>query len=77
MRSACPAGPTPRSTAPRSQRVLAAAQEAGVTAGVLAASREAAEEYVADGFGFVGIGSDSTFVATAARAAAAQLITAN
>jgi 4-hydroxy-2-oxoheptanedioate aldolase len=59
------------------QRVLAAAQAAGVTAGVLAASREAAEDYVAEGFGFVGVGSDSSFVASAARAAAAQLITAN
>jgi 2-dehydro-3-deoxyglucarate aldolase/4-hydroxy-2-oxoheptanedioate aldolase len=59
------------------QRVLAAAQAGGVTAGVLAASREAAEDYVAEGFGFVGIGSDSSFIAAAARAAAAQLITAN
>ena len=36
-----------------------------------------AETYVAEGFGFVGIGSDSSFVAAAAHAAAAQLITAN
>ena len=58
-------------------RVLAAAQGAGVTAGVLAARREAAEDSVAEGFGFVGVGSDSSFVAAAARAAAARLITAN
>jgi 2-keto-3-deoxy-L-rhamnonate aldolase RhmA len=59
------------------ERVLEAARAAGVTAGVLAGGREAAEGYVAQGFGFVGVGSDSSFVASAARSAAAQLTTAN
>ena len=55
------------------ERVVAAARGAGVAAGVLASGREAAEAYVADGFGFVAVGSDSSFVATAARAAAHPL----
>lgn len=59
------------------QRVLAAAQAADVTAGVLAADRAAGEDYAADGFGFVAIGSDSSFIAAAARAAAAQLTPAS
>jgi 2-dehydro-3-deoxyglucarate aldolase/4-hydroxy-2-oxoheptanedioate aldolase len=51
-------------------RVVAAARAAGVSAGVLASGREAAEGYIEDGFGFVAVGSDSSFVAVAARAAA-------
>ena len=51
-------------------RVVAAARAAGVSAGVLASGREAAEGYIEDGFGFVAVGSDSSFVAAAARAAA-------
>ncbi len=51
-------------------RVVAAARAAGVTAGVLAATRDAADGYLDDGFGFVAVGSDSSFIATAAAAAA-------
>jgi 2-keto-3-deoxy-L-rhamnonate aldolase RhmA len=51
-------------------RVVAAARAAGVAAGVLAATRDAADGYVDDGFGFVAVGSDSSFIATAAAAAA-------
>jgi 2-keto-3-deoxy-L-rhamnonate aldolase RhmA len=51
-------------------RVVAAARAAGVSAGVLASGREAAEGYIEDGFGFVAVGSDSSFVAAAACAAA-------
>ena len=50
--------------------MVAAARAAGVTAGVLAATRDAADGYVDDGFGFVAVGSDSSFIATAAAAAA-------
>jgi 2-keto-3-deoxy-L-rhamnonate aldolase RhmA len=52
------------------ERVVAAARAAGVSAGVLASGREAAEGYIEDGFGFVAVGSDSSFVAVAAGAAA-------
>jgi 4-hydroxy-2-oxoheptanedioate aldolase len=55
-------------------RVLAAARSAGVTAGVLASGRAAAEGYIEDGFGFVAVGSDSSFIATAALAAARPLV---
>jgi 2-keto-3-deoxy-L-rhamnonate aldolase RhmA len=57
-------------------RVLAAARAGGVAAGVLAANRAAAERYVADGFTFVAIGSDSSFLASAARQAAAPMAAA-
>jgi 2-keto-3-deoxy-L-rhamnonate aldolase RhmA len=53
--------------------VVAAARSAGVAAGVLASDRRAAESYVDDGFGFVAVGSDSSFIATAASAAARPL----
>ena len=55
------------------RRVVAAARAAGISAGILAADREAAPAYVDDGFTFVAIGSDSTFIAAAAQAAAAPL----
>jgi 4-hydroxy-2-oxoheptanedioate aldolase len=51
-------------------RVLAAARANGVAAGVLAADRAAAEAYAGDGFTFVGVGSDASLLASAARAAA-------
>jgi 2-dehydro-3-deoxyglucarate aldolase/4-hydroxy-2-oxoheptanedioate aldolase len=54
-------------------RVLAAARDAGVAAGVLAANRAAAEAAVADGFTFVVVGSDANLLATAARDAAAPI----
>ena len=53
--------------------VVAAARSAGVAAGVLASDRRSAEGYVDDGFGFVAVGSDSSFIATAASAAARPL----
>ena len=53
-------------------RVVAATRAAGVAAGVLAADRDAADRYLADGFTFVAIGSDSGFVVAGARAAAAR-----
>ena len=56
----------------RCETLLAAARAAGVSAGVLASGREAAEGYVEDGFGFVAVGSDSSFIAAAARVAAAR-----
>lgn len=51
--------------------VIAAANAAGKATGILARSREDAERYVAQGFRFVGIGSDSLFLAQGARVAAA------
>jgi 2-dehydro-3-deoxyglucarate aldolase/4-hydroxy-2-oxoheptanedioate aldolase len=54
-------------------RVVAAARSAGVTAGVLASDRQAAEGYLDAGFGFVAVGSDSSFIATAASAAVRPL----
>jgi 2-keto-3-deoxy-L-rhamnonate aldolase RhmA len=54
-------------------RVIAAAQTAGISAGILARSNEAAQAYVKQGFTFLAVGSDSTFTATAARQAAAPL----
>jgi 2-keto-3-deoxy-L-rhamnonate aldolase RhmA len=51
-------------------RVLAAAQAAGISAGILASDRDTARASADDGFAFVAVGSDSTFIATAAHAAA-------
>ena len=56
------------------ERVVAAARAAGVSAGVLASGREAAEGYIEDGFGYVAVGSDSSFIAAAALAAARPLV---
>ena len=50
--------------------VIAAAHGGGKVAGILARSREDADRYIAQGFRFVGIGSDSLFLAQGARAAA-------
>jgi 2-keto-3-deoxy-L-rhamnonate aldolase RhmA len=54
-------------------RVVAAAQAAGISAGILARSNEAAQAYLEVGFTFLAVGSDSTFIVTAARQAAAPL----
>jgi 2-dehydro-3-deoxyglucarate aldolase/4-hydroxy-2-oxoheptanedioate aldolase len=54
------------------ERVVAAARSAGVAAGLLAPNRETADRYVDDGFTFVAVGSDSSFIAAAASAAAAR-----
>jgi 4-hydroxy-2-oxoheptanedioate aldolase len=50
--------------------VIDAARANGKTAGILARSREDGERYLEQGFRFVGIGSDSLFLAQGARAAA-------
>jgi 4-hydroxy-2-oxoheptanedioate aldolase len=52
------------------ERVLDAAQRHGKTAGILARTREDGERYIEQGFRFVGIGSDSLFLARSAQAAA-------
>jgi 2-dehydro-3-deoxyglucarate aldolase/4-hydroxy-2-oxoheptanedioate aldolase len=54
-------------------RVVAAARAAGISAGILAPSNAAAQVYFEQGFAFLAVGSDSTFIATAARQAAAPL----
>jgi 2-dehydro-3-deoxyglucarate aldolase/4-hydroxy-2-oxoheptanedioate aldolase len=48
-------------------RVSRAAEAAGIAAGILAGTAEAAARYVDDGFTFVGVGSDSTTLASAGR----------
>lgn len=48
-------------------RVSRAAEAAGVAAGILAASAEAAAQYTHEGFTFVAVGSDSTTLVMAAR----------
>ena len=55
------------------ERVIAAARDAGISAGILARDHDAAERYVEDGFTYLAIGSDSTMLAAAAHAAAAPL----
>jgi 2-keto-3-deoxy-L-rhamnonate aldolase RhmA len=55
-------------------RVADAAGAAGISAGILARSHDAAQAYVEQGFTFLAIGSDSTFVVAGARAAAAPLV---
>jgi 2-dehydro-3-deoxyglucarate aldolase/4-hydroxy-2-oxoheptanedioate aldolase len=53
-------------------RVLAAAGKYGKTAGILAANGDLASRYVECGFRFVAVGSDSTILSAALRAAFAQ-----
>ena len=50
--------------------VLAAAHDERKAAGIMARTREDAERFIALGFTFVGLGSDSLFLAQGARAAA-------
>ena len=52
------------------EAVMDAARAHGKSAGILARSREDADRYAAQGFRFVGIGSDSLFLAEGARDAA-------
>jgi 2-dehydro-3-deoxyglucarate aldolase/4-hydroxy-2-oxoheptanedioate aldolase len=54
-------------------RVRDAARANGIVAGVLAATRAAAEAHVADGFTFVAVGSDASLLASSACAAAAPV----
>lgn len=53
-------------------RVVAAARDAGKTAGIFLGSPEAIPEAVADGFRMIGVGSDATFLMAGARAALAR-----
>ncbi|WP_438291016.1 HpcH/HpaI aldolase family protein [Streptomyces sp. HUAS TT7] len=50
-------------------RILAAAESAGLAAGILAPDARAARQYAAEGFRFIGIGSDSAMLLQAGRAA--------
>jgi 2-dehydro-3-deoxyglucarate aldolase/4-hydroxy-2-oxoheptanedioate aldolase len=50
-------------------RVIDAARSHGKAAGILARSRQDGERYIEQGFRFVGIGSDSLFLAQGARSA--------
>lgn len=52
------------------RRVVAAARDAGVAAGILVGDAAAARAHAELGFTFVGIGSDSAFVVAAGRGAA-------
>jgi 2-keto-3-deoxy-L-rhamnonate aldolase RhmA len=54
-------------------RVVAAARAAGISAGILARNNAAAQAYLEQGFTFLAVGSDSTFIATAASEAATPL----
>jgi len=49
------------------QRVLAATEQAGITAGILAPDADTARQYADDGFRFIGVSSDATLLATAGR----------
>jgi 2-dehydro-3-deoxyglucarate aldolase/4-hydroxy-2-oxoheptanedioate aldolase len=49
--------------------VRATAGEAGKAAGILARSADDARDYLARGYTFVGVGSDSGFLAAGARSA--------
>ena len=49
-------------------RVVAAARGAGIAAGILSRNAEHAAACLDDGFSFVGVGSDATLLASAARA---------
>lgn len=49
-------------------RVVAAARGAGIAAGILSRHAEHAAACLEDGFSFVGVGSDATLLASAARA---------
>ncbi|WP_436531685.1 HpcH/HpaI aldolase family protein [Actinoplanes sp. HUAS TT8] len=54
-------------------QVLAAAKNAGITAGILAGDPEQAAAYTAAGFRFVGVGSDASLLARAAADAVHHL----
>jgi 2-keto-3-deoxy-L-rhamnonate aldolase RhmA len=54
-------------------RVVAAADAAGIAAGILAPDAEAARRYAAEGFRFVGVGSDAALLGRAATAAVGAL----
>jgi 2-keto-3-deoxy-L-rhamnonate aldolase RhmA len=49
------------------QRVLAAADRAGIAAGILAPDADTARQYADEGFRFIGVSSDATLLANAGR----------
>lgn len=51
------------------ERVVSACRDAGIVAGILAGDAATAAHYRDMGFGFIGIGSDSSFIAQGGRAA--------
>jgi 2-keto-3-deoxy-L-rhamnonate aldolase RhmA len=55
------------------ERVVAAAEGAGKTAGIFLASVDDADRAIADGFRMIGIGSDGGYMLQAARATVARL----
>jgi 2-keto-3-deoxy-L-rhamnonate aldolase RhmA len=55
------------------RRVSRAAHHAGIAAGILVGGIDAASRYAEEGFGFIGVGSDASFVAAGARSAAGPL----
>jgi 2-keto-3-deoxy-L-rhamnonate aldolase RhmA len=57
------------------ERILKAADAAGVTTGILAPHAEQGRRYAAMGFRFVGVSSDATLLVNAARQAVTQLRT--
>jgi 2-dehydro-3-deoxyglucarate aldolase/4-hydroxy-2-oxoheptanedioate aldolase len=55
------------------RQVVVAARAAGVAPGILASSEQQARRYAEEGFTFIGVGSDASLLANAARASAAAL----
>jgi 2-keto-3-deoxy-L-rhamnonate aldolase RhmA len=56
------------------ERVVAAAEGAGKTAGIFLASADAADKAIADGFRMIGVGSDGGYMVQAAKATVTQLL---
>jgi 2-keto-3-deoxy-L-rhamnonate aldolase RhmA len=56
------------------ERVVGAASDQGIAAGILAKDQEAAGRYASAGFGLVAVGSDSSFLMDGARQAAAAQV---
>lgn len=54
--------------------VVTAARENGAVAGILAGDIESAQRYLDLGFTFVGVGSDSSFIAMSAKSAVEKLV---
>ena len=55
-------------------RVVGATRDAGIAAGILARSPEHAAACLEDGFTFVGVGSDATLLASAAKAVTSRAV---
>ncbi len=56
------------------ESVVEAARRAGIGAGILVGTSEDARRHLAQGFTFIALGSDSTFIAQSARAAVSAFI---